>query len=276
MKYFFFLLIFLSFFGCSTENSQTKGLRKHNLKGEFIYRHQNEYFFRISDPQLVERETYPWEEKDDKGFPVITKDFFRCKGSSLNPVKIAQQNGESVRYFDCGGVSTHSLPLKEGKEFIYPILPDILNHLQKKTGKKVVITCGHCCPTHNLYVDSSAKNQTNKHLIGAEVDFYIQGMENQAEQVVNIILEFYKEQPQYQGLKDFLEFKRYDKPDTNVATHPWYNKEIFIKVFKKTEGRDFDNRHSYPYISIQVRYDYHSKEKVQYSWDQAFRNYHRS
>ena len=32
----------------------------------------------------------------------------------------------------------------------------------------------------------------------------------------------------------------------NVLIPPWYNKEILIKLFKKNEGRDLDNRHPYP------------------------------
>ena len=31
-------------------------------------------------------------------------------------------------------------------------------------------------------------------------------------------------------------------------TIPWFNKEIFIKLYRKSEGRDGDNRHPYPYL----------------------------
>ena len=62
---------------------------------------------------------------------------------------------------------------------------------------------------------------------------------------------------------------------SDVAIKPWYNREIFIKLYQKNEGRNFDNRHPYPYISVQVRYDYDAQKKVTYSWDKAFRNYMR-
>ena len=112
-------------------------------------------------------------------------------------------------------------------------------------------------------------------MLGAEVDFYLQGMEEQPERIIDTILSYYAEQPKYKGQKEFLEFKRYEKEDKNVKVPPWFNKEIFVKLYRKNEGRDFDNRHPYPYVSIQVRYDFDLKEPVTYSWDKAFRNFHR-
>lgn len=218
---------------------------------------------------------YPWEEQRISDYPKITKEFFRCKGNSLNPVRCVANEKEIARFFDCGGPQKHSLPLRGKKEFIYPILIDLLNYVQTKTGKRVVITCGHCCPEHNAYLDASPANQTSKHMLGAEVDFYVQGMEYQPEKIVNLILAYYREPVKYRGLKDFEEFKRYDKEPTNVSTLPWYNKEIFLKLYRKSEGRDADNRHPYPYLSLQVRYDSELNQRVSYSWAQAFGNFHR-
>lgn len=271
----YFLWLIMLCIGCNSEQKESAHLRQQNLKGEYIYRHHNESFFQLDPPLLAEREPYPWESGQGSQYPKITKDFFRCKGSILNPVRMVQKEKEMQRFYDCGGPQKHSLPLRNQKEFIYPILIDLLNYLQTKTGQRVVITCGHCCPDHNLYLDSSSGNLVSKHLLGAEVDFYIQGWENQPQKIVDLILEYYKETPKYKGLKEFEEFQRYEKADTNVSLQPWYNKEIFIKLFRKTEGRDFDNRHPYAYISVQVRYDWDLQEKVNYSWDQAFRNFHR-
>lgn len=270
--YLFLILLFLV--SCSSGDSKGFSYQPPNLKGEYIYRHHDDHFFQVEPPKLVEQEPYVWDKGTVAGYPKLTKDFFRCKGSILNPVRLVQKEKELLRFYDCGGSQKHSLPLREGKEFIYPILIDLLNYLQNKTGKRIVITCGHCCPDHNLYLDQAPANQTSKHLIGAEVDFYIQGMENQPEKVVNLILNYYKDTAKYEGLKDFEEFQRFEK-ESNVGTKPWYNKEIFVKLFKKGEGRDFDNRHPYPYLSVQVRYDWDLKEKVVYSWDQAFHNFHR-
>src|SRR5206468_4318905 len=149
----------------------------------------------------------------------------------------------------------HSLPLSDGKEFVYSILLDLLNYLQAKTGKRVVVTCGHRCPVHNLYADQSKSNQVSKHMIGAEADFYVQGFEERPDLIVELIKGFYKEEARYQGLPAYQEFKRFEKEEAGLSTLPWYNQEVCIKLFKKSEGRDIDNRHPYPYLSIQVRYD---------------------
>ncbi len=260
---------------CSSADYPLTSSSHFNVKGEYIYRQHDEHLFNLEPPVLAERKFYPWEEREEGSYPKITKDFFRCKGSSLNPVHLIQKKSELQRLYDCGGPQKHSLPLRDQKEFIYPILIDLLNYIQNKTGKRVVITCGHYCPDHHLYADPLPANQASKHLIGAEVDFYIEGMERQPEKIVNLIIAYYQEIPKYKGLKEFEIFKRYEKDDTHVSTMPWYNKEVFIKLFKKHEGRDFDNRHPYPYLNIQVRYDWDLQEKVNYSWDKAFYNFHR-
>lgn len=134
-----------------------------------------------------------------------------------------------------------------------------------------MITSGHRCPEHNTYVDPSPENQTSKHMIGAEVSFYVQGYEDKPEKIIKLIQTYYLETSKYRGLKEFQEFKRYEK-STLVSSSPLMNKEIFIKFFKKKEGRNFDNRHPYPYINIQVRYDWDHHEKVTYTWDKANKN----
>lgn len=260
--------------GCnSSQNENVPRSNDANVVGEYIYRMDGEHSFDPAQPLRRNPPAYPWDAGNSGPLPKLTKEYFRCKGSSLNPVRIAEQNGKMVRFYDCGGVEKHSLSLKDGKEFVYPILIQLVNYIQTKTGKKVVITSGHRCPEHNSYVDAAQENQTSKHMIGAEVSFYVQSLENNPDRVVKLIQEYYTSNPKYKGKKDYLEFKRYEKNDTNVSTQPWYNKEVFIKLFKKKEGRDFDNRHPYPYISIQVRYDEDKREKVVYDWNQAYRNY---
>jgi hypothetical protein len=271
--YILFLLIAFLFTSCSSSDEEAEVLRKLNQKGEFIYRKHNEHLF---NPPLAERvtpEAYPWEKGFTGTFPKITKEFFRCKGSHLNPVRIVQQKEEIARFYDCGGSEKHSLPLRDNKEFIHPILIDLLNYIQAKTNKRVVITSGHRCPEHNTYVDPSPENQFSKHMVGAEVSFYVQGLEERPESIVKLIQDYYQKTAKYKDKKDFQEFSRYEKGDTNVSTLPWMNKEIFIKLFTKKEGRNFDNRHPYPYLSIQVRWDDIKKEKVIYTWDQANHNY---
>lgn len=112
--------------------------------------------------------------------------------------------------------------------------------------------------------------------MGAEVDFYVQGMEDRPQEIIGLLMQYYQEMAAYQNDKEYLEFKRYDKSDAHVRTQPWMNKEIYIKFYGVDEGRDGDNRHPYPYISLQVRYDKTKKERVLYEWAKAHKGYPRS
>ena len=185
----------------------------------------------------------------------------------MNPPRFIQRTKVNVRLDDCGGANSHSLPLKGEKEFIYPILVDLLNYLQEKTEHKVVITCGHRCPQHHFYARDEVQNRYSKHMIGAEVAFYVSGMEDEPEKVVELLMAYYDGRgPEY------TQFQRYTKSDTDVSTLPWYNKEVFIKLYQPNEGRDFDNRHPYPYIRVQVRYDRDLEKRVIFRWDEAEKN----
>jgi hypothetical protein len=265
----FSLLLLIS---CGPTNDTPKQETSYSLqKGEYIYRKNGETLFTAQNPQKIASIVYPWEKNAPGSLPTITKEYFRCKGCSLNPPRMFDNNGEIERLTDCSGIQKHSLPLRDSHEFIYPVLPELLNFVQTSLNKRVVITCGHRCPEHNTYVDPSKDNQYSKHMIGAEVAFYVQGYEDSPMTIINLLMDFYKNNPKY--TKEYTEFLRYEKPNSNVAIPPWYNKEVFLKIFNKNEGRNYDNRHPYPYISIQVRHDRDTNEKVTYSWDQATRNY---
>lgn len=240
-----FFLIFLS--SCQSELPHRK---------EKIYRKKNTYFYEPASPTPKNLFIYPWQEKTTGGYPRITKDFFRCKGSCLNQ-NIEIKNKDAVSYIsDCSG--NHSLPLKEGEEFVYPQLISILNYLQQTLEKKVIITTGHRCVKHNRYADSRIYNCSSKHMIGAEVDFYVQGLEEEPLKVIETILKYYPNE----------QFTRQTKTTLDVRTEPWLNKEIFIKLYEKEEGRDIDNLHPYPYISIQLRCD-ENKAKILFNQKQA-------
>jgi hypothetical protein len=268
-------LIVIIFYGCtSVEEGEYNSLKDVNQKTEFIYRKKAVKNYTHSVPLHRLRGKYPWENTLVGVHPKITKEFFRCKGNTLNPAKVIKENqNEPTRYHDCGGFEKHSLYLKEGKEFIYPILIDLLNFVQAKTGKRVVITSGHRCPEHNTYVDPSITNKASKHMVGAEVDFYVHGLENKPELICRLLMQYFQDNKKYLDQKEYLVFERYKLDDTQVSIEPWFNKEVFIKIFQAHEGRNFDNRHPYPYLSIQVRYDCDRKEKVSYNWNDAFRNY---
>lgn len=269
-----FLFFFLSMSAFSPlfsnlEEAEKEKLRKQNVSGEYIQRTEDEISYSLENPDPKDREKYPWENNEAPLATPITPDFFRCRGSQKN-APIIQGLLERV---DCGGPENHSLPLKNGKEFIYPVLIDLLNYIQEKTGKKVWVTCGHRCPVHNAYADDSFLSRTSKHMIGAEVDFFVRGLEWTPERIVNVIQQFYKDDARSQGKKEYQEFLRREKPDRDVTTPSWYNQEVIVKVYKQNEGRDFDNQHHFPYISIQVVYDREAKERVIYTWPKAFNGY---
>ena len=159
--------------------------------GEYIYRNHNEYLFNPPKAEKIKLEPYPWEKNLVANLPKITKEFFRCKGSGLNPERVIEHGEKVTRLSDCGGSEKHSLPLRNEREFIYPILIDLMNYVQSNTGKRVVITSGHRCPQHNLYIDPTPSNQSSKHMIGAEMSFYVQGMEHQPETIVKILTDYY-------------------------------------------------------------------------------------
>jgi hypothetical protein len=130
------------------EQSEQEKLRRMNAKGEFIYRNHDEHLYPIENPKHRVRDKYPWEGAFIGSLRKINKEFFRCKGNHLNPVHIDRVSADGMQHkFDCSG--RHSLPIRNDKEFIYPILIEMLNYVQEKLNKKVVITCGHRCPLHN-------------------------------------------------------------------------------------------------------------------------------
>lgn len=267
------LLLLLT--ACSSpQDIQEEHLRRINRKGEYIYRRHDEVLFPLATPEQQPPEPYPWSGGQACLLGAISKEQFRCKGNSLNPLRLEySKSGQPRRHVDCEGGNKHSLPLVNGREFVYPVLLELLNEVHAKTGLPLVITTGHRCPAHNVYADSSAENKTSKHQLGAEVDFYVQGLENQPDKVVQILLDYYKKHPVLSKDPAMRVFQRYEKGDCRLVTKPWYNKEVFIKLYKKNEGRDFDNRHPYPYLSIQVRYDRDSEQNVTFSWEKSQNGY---
>lgn len=274
IKYFLSLLFICILASCSDRESDLLFFMKsENLHGEYIYRKDNENFINCTIPEKKACPIYPWEQYHSYSLPHITKDYFRCKGSGLNPEKIIVENGEILKFKDCEGREKHGLPVRNGREFVYPILINLLNYIQEKTGQRVIITSGHRCPEHNDYVDSSKINKFSKHMIAGEVAFYIETLENEPLKIVEIIKEYYSSIDENKGNQEYSIFYRYENGNTNVSIKPWFNKEIFLKLFSKSEGRDGDNRHPYPYLSIQVRFDRELNEKVSYSWNKAHRQY---
>ncbi|MEM8727667.1 MAG: hypothetical protein AAGE99_03025 [Chlamydiota bacterium] len=262
MQYTFLPLILSTLINCSgLEKSEEKKVRGQNLVIAPIQRQSDETLFPFPPTWLKKRAPYPWEAKYIGNHRRITKEFFRCRGNVFSPPIQIQREKDSIYHQDCGGIEMHGLPLKNGEEYIYPILIELLNFLQEKLDRGVVITCGHRCPAHNLYADPSKKGQSSKHLIGAEVDFYVKGFEYDPQPVLDTLFSYY-ERPMLRTTTL-----------TDAATPSWYNEEVAITLFRAAEGRDFDTDHPYPYISIQVRYDRDTKETVRYSRRRAHHGY---
>lgn len=258
--------LLLLLFSCSgLEKAQHARVKKNNEVEEFIYRNHDEFFYETDEVVRVKREKYPWEEQYIGNLPKITKEYFRCKGKIANPEQVRIESGREIYVHDCGGIEKHSLPLHDNKEFIYPILIELLNYIQEKTHKRVVITSGHRCPQHNIYCDPYKSAVRSKHLIGAEVDFYVEGLEKQPNKVIQLIKNYYHEKSDYQKL---IAYKQFFKGKNNS----WHNKEIKISI---SEEEDLDNQHGYPYITVEVQYDLASKRPVYYNWQQAFNGYMR-
>lgn len=233
MRWLLLLLLFLG--GCK---------KRELLRGEYITRLEHEQRFVPLEQQPLVRSPYPWEERFIASCPRITKEFFRCKGCNTHPVRTVEREGkEPLILRDCPG--GHGLPVQDGVEFIYPCLIDLLNYLQERTGSPVVITSGHRCPQHNSYCDPSPKAASSKHLLGAEVSFYMAS--HPPEELLPLLQEYYKTTPPYKGIKEYEEFVH--------EGSRYSNKEVAIQMYSKEEGRDFDNGHALPYLSIQVRYD---------------------
>ncbi len=273
IKTIFFILFLLtvSCRGTGLRESEYKKIKRKNSYREVLTRYDEEKLLPAAeDIQRGERRLYPWEEASGSPYPKITKDFFRCRGSSRNDSYMLRGK---ERIYDCTGMSHHSLPLRDGQEFIYPILIRLLNYFQDAFQCRMIITSGHRCPAHNRWCDPSEYNASSKHMIGAEVDFYPEGKEIAWESLVEALEAYYRNDPEVKEHPSYTEFRFYTKGDTNVSTPPRFNKEIFVKFFKDFEGRDPDNRHSHPYFSIQVRYDREKKEQATYTWQQAFYNY---
>lgn len=200
----------------------------------------------------------------------ITPEFFRCRGSLLHSSIPVLRDGKVVEnIFDCGGTSAHSLYVRDGKEYVFPVLLEVLNEIQQKTKKQVVITSGHRCPQHHRYVTARGVHSTAKHMIGAAVTFYVVGLERSQEQVLKVIMDFYKKYPvpEKERIK-YTEFVRSDKSE-DVTTPPWYNKELFIKFYKEHEGRDADNTHPFPYFALQVRFDRENNKEISFKQSEA-------
>jgi len=57
-----YYILFLLFCACSNpQQSEDEKIRRQNLRGEFIYRNHDEFYYTIPLPKHRVRQPYPWE-----------------------------------------------------------------------------------------------------------------------------------------------------------------------------------------------------------------------
>lgn len=235
-------MVLLFLLGCTTlEEAHKQRVKEINEVKEPIERLEGETSLVIAPPQGRPKVPYPWEEQYIGTLRKITKEFFRCKGSSSNPAEVVKGK-EAVYFYDC---TPHSLPIREGEEKVSPLLIDVLNFLQQKLEARVVITSAHQCPTHYKYLKKEKKSKMSRYLVGAKVDFYVEGHEKRPQEVEALINQFFKEPLKVQ-----------------IKGQEWTNREVRLLLRKRGERRNRDNQHGHPYFTLEDL-------TFSYTWDHA-------
>lgn len=241
-----FLLLFFLFVSCSkAEKRQEEQLKKFHQKMGYITRLKGQRQFIFPAIKKSAAPKYHFLRVSDTGLPLITKEYFRCKGSCSSGVRYL--NSEII--FDCDGIKSHSLPIKEGKEFIYPILIQTLNVLQERLNKRITILEAHRCPKHNRFVDASYKNSFSKHQIGAKVTFYFEDVS--CNTVLDILFQF------FEGKKQKLFARK----------SGWANKYINVCLHKDVN----ENEQIGEYLSLEVLFDSQTQKRIEYTYQKAHR-----
>jgi hypothetical protein len=257
MHHLFLLLLFL-LSSCSTADERVELRRMNNNKSsEKIYRLSSERVYKETDMELASRELYPWENETE--FSKITMNTLRCRGNISHKKRVKDKK----EYEDCGGMHHHGLPYIDGEEFVYPVLISLLNKVQNSLNKKVVVTSGHRCPKHNSYL-TLGTSRISKYMIGAKVDFYVEGLEDNYEDVIERIMYL------YEGEKE--EYSLFKKIAAKGSSPSWRNKEVIITTAHDGEHTVLLKK-NHPVISIEVRYDRERDARVILDWKKAYQGF---
>ena len=266
--------LFFSFWitavSCDPDRTTARGWRPKVVRRYPIMRSNQDVEFPLLPPWENEERLYPWDQEQGTVFSTITKENFRCKGGTHHRLRKLVGANQQVHYIeDCQGGGEHPLPLQEGKEFIYPVLIDLLNHLQKALQARVVITSGHRCPQHQLYISPKCHQAHSKHLIGYAVDFIFDRKSLDVKKTLHAMQKFYAKNNH--GLEDIQFYTLHS--DFSVQSHPisFGNQEIRVTFFPADTLIDGDNTHAEPFARIEVLYDRFRKQKVFCSWEKALR-----
>ncbi len=261
--YYTLLLLMMLASACSGfEQSEKRRIRQCNEKEGKIFRLSGESLFSFAPIERKELEIYPWEVRESLEFPRITKEFFRCHGSQHHPHKVVESENKEIEIYDCNGIDEHGLVMKGGKEYVHTCFLELLNMLQDTFHQRVVITSGHRCPKHDRFINGYGKEKVTSYQIGAAVDFYVEGQEENSYRVIEKVMNFFCRDKKSQF--------------TKKGEDCWRNHEVIITLNPKTTPRNDDNLHPYPYITIELRYDREDKKPIVPTWRQAHYGYKRN
>lgn len=259
----FFPVLAICLVGCSgLEQSEQEQIRKVNAKVDPITRFSDEHFYQISFPEKKTEKRAGL--KESSSIKKIDKEHFRCKGSLSNKPVVSLE-GKTLN--DCEGAYKHSLPIRREKEFIYPALIEVLNFIQNRLSKKVVVLSGHRCIDHLRYVKQDYTPLSFKSLVGAEVRFYVEGAENQLDSIVSAIFSYYD-----------LFFPK-DKQMVSFTSSPenkvYENKELIVRLIEPNHPEIEEHALSFPYCQIELKFDRELNKKISAKLEDGLSAYYR-
>lgn len=206
----------------------------------------------------VDALTYPWEISLPCGIESITINDFRCKGSVSHKKKASKGRSTSVYIMDCNSES-HSLPLRGGKEYVFPVLIDMCNYVQQELKSCVKIAAGHRCDAHSRYQLASLRNVGSRHRACALVTLYVENCSDTPEKVVDSIASFLASDC-YKRDNIFKTSCKYIHQGTKNARLT--SKEFDVGIASQEALQDSEHLSAPYYITIKVLYDYEAKSSV--------------
>lgn len=133
----------------------------------------------------------------------------------------------------------------KGRRPAIPMASAILRLMEKlrcRVGDKVVVTSGYRSPAHNAYLwawvaarrpGRNSVSRRSRHTGGGAVDFYVKGYSHPR------LIKLARMLKQWAG--------KLPKPLRGSRESIW------VRVYRKEEGREPDNLHPFPYIHLELR-----------------------
>lgn len=180
----------------------------------------------------------------------VCEEDFRCRG---NPSINKEMIWNNVLYEDCQGGCLPNCGINTE-------LIELMNELQKKFSRQVVINSGFRCPVHNAYIAAELYNwvdpegrsgnpfevsSRSKHMMGAAADFYIKGYENDPYPIIDSILSIEGLNAERRELYS-QNVRQRNREGIFIDNYYYYRAYVtprwWIHPYAENEGRDIDNR----------------------------------